>query len=671
MLPNTLIAQSVGLPCDSSHVRSRFLSQCATAIGLLAACSSAVLAQRAVSPQDRSRQASPQRIIERGTLEAPADDAEQRAARAGVARIDAPATGPMIVAVPAALWERGAPVIRADSGRELTTTHLLVRVSRVAPALPSTPSASDASRVARATLLDQWLGKTPRFEVQQVPAGATRASLQASFDEGFGTVALVQQPARREGTTLVVGSQRANVRWLPPVAPSSLVQGWLVQSSLAKNSQQAANILNVDNTLLTRLRSDPTQQWRLWLLTDDGQQPLADQPLADQSINNQSIATSPPAATPDNALADQLTAAVAARDVARISAIMLALQSVRPEVATRLHTRLTRQIVLATELVMPAWTADQAELEQLWDDALQPRLSPIRTSEIVERWLDAQPAGAAWIEDDGAAISSQQPTSVARTPLAARVHLANLETREAVAWLRVGTQSVASPELQTLAPGKTMAITIPHSQASDAAWASEPVAAATNVRMGLGTWTFEAPLLLRDAPATPPQLALGVLRQDLSLLRWLSAGTARAAPTLLASAGDLATYATAVSLFRVTNEAGSRWMIAAECEAPPELTSDVLRLELGTQRVRVDVRKTDAPRVGEVEIDTSLRDVWRAWVWVPESAIIDNTLMLGISRETTDASGSERACWPRAVVPWQAELPRARIDLGAWDPIAK
>jgi hypothetical protein len=550
----------------------------------------------------------------------------------------------MIVTLPAQLWEKGPPVIRAESGRELTATYALVRVVQ----------ATTAQADTRAQLLDHWLGAAPRFEARPIAADATRQTLQALFDDDWSAIALVEQPAKREGATLVVGSQRASVRWLQN---ESRTPRW--PALHAQLMQQAGR--HTDDAIVQHLVRNPAEHWRAWLLTGEI-----------------------PALSPANTLENEIARAVAARGIARAATAMEALASVQPSVASQLHARLTRTLMLEGELTIPAWTASQSELEQLWDDASSTSATPLRRTELVQRWLKSQPAGVAWVEDDASVMREQPRLTDGELPrLCARIKLANLESEPLVSWVRVGDGSVkqvamkqavdtqtaeigsvgagTSPEMQTLAPGKTTAIVIPHADRNDTD------TTATSVRAGLGTWVFESPLLLRNAFATPPQFVLGSLRSDHTLESWLAGSSTTSA------LGTLTDVATSASLMRITNAAGSKWVLMIECDSEASLTREVVRVEVGPTRTRIDISPTSASEPGRVIVEqrTSEPKGWRAWVWIPDEAIEDKTLMLGLSRETTGPNGTQRACWPRAIVPWQSELPRARIDLATWDPLAR
>jgi hypothetical protein len=593
------------------------------------------LACLAVSAGTVLAQRSPP-AIERPTLEAPADDAEKRAAITALARVDAPPTGFMIVQPLASQYAAGLPVIRADSGRELVARHLLVRPRASAGQLSSESDSAPATPSPLHALLDQWLGPAPSLDVRELSPGTTTAALQPLIDEGWALVALVEQPVRREGTTLVVGTQRAGVRWLPAL-PQAAVRGELATAPVSEALRQ-------------RLLADPTEHWRLWLLT--GEDPSAADAAASATDRDEAATQDP-----DSLLAR----AIAQRDIARLALALSTLQQEDAPLHARFIRRLSLQAALGDGLVLPVWPAGQA-LQSLWEDAADTRISPARRAQRIARWLSEQPLGAAWVQQDA------QPLQAAPSPRGpaayrAMLQLVNLDDAAQVAWLRIADGLQPAPELEPLAPLALRQVVVPHASGEQPD-ASSLRAPSTRAVLGLGTWSFATPLLLAPARAMPPALGLGTLRTDLSLQRWLAGDSGAEA-----SAGSAGLGAT---LLRIVDGNGPAWWLVVRLPSDSRAGSPQgagaawrVRVELGPQRTRIEADAARDLPVGAV-LDAQ-PDAPALWLRVPPQAIASGELLLGLTLE----HAGQRASWPRALVPWQAEPSQARINLAAWDVEAR
>jgi hypothetical protein len=659
-----------------------------------------------------ARQPLPQAIA-RPTLDAPTDDAEKNAAITALPRVDAPppqglgpalATAsasmpvpvPMLVFPNASHYAAGPPIIRADSGRELQATHLLVRarspqIAGLAPNLAPTlaPSSSPSA------VLNQWLRPAPSLEVRDVLATDTTQTLQPLVDEGWTLVALVQQPSRREGSTLVIGPQRAGVRWLPELDAATL------QSLVTPATPP------IDDALRARLLADPSEHWRLWLLTGEVQSLASLDATTSRPASELSPSELRPSSQSQNGQSQNgraLQLALAQRDLARAASMLIMLQQQDKPLAQRVVRRLTLRVPVGDGLLMPAWPTAES-LAALWEDAANTAASPARRAERIARWLEEQPTGAAWVQHDARTITRPRDASapsVQATSFASILRLINLDDTPQVAWLRLPTPSrtstdTSSLDLQPLAPGTFRELVVPHLStiAVDGRSNEQASTQANAASLGLGTWSFSTPLLLSAAPALPPQLALGTLRTDLSLPRWLAGNTSLDTGLSL-------------RLLRIASEDAHAWWLTidvpsaqpspAELPAQPEAAAWRVRIDLGPNRTRIDVQSNMPLPEGVVlapnpaSAGASGPDAQSPpatlWVRLPQdqtttrpfetsqAGVIQTGIsQTGISQTSTpdlllgltlDANGS-RASWPRALVPWQAEPSQARIDLRAWD----
>lgn len=325
----------------------------------------------------------------------------------------------------------------------------------------------------------------------------------------------------------------------------------------------------------------------------------------------------------------------------------------------RLLDTLSRTAEIEPGLHAPAWPVDQDSLDALLHDLLAPGLAGEALAARAERWTDAVPDAAVWVEDDASALVGPRSEPLVRIRAVALTPTSGLAWTTGRADLRVG-------EPKPLELARPVEMILPAGQGKEVTGGRS-----FTVRAGDATRTVAARELI---PARPPGVNCGPLLADWTLAAWIASDPA------LGAAPDPA-HAAAVLLYRDQAPGGSGWAAYIECSSP-EPGEDVVTLWLGGRgraSAAIHVGRDGAVRTERPEspasesaegLATVVRDGprWSASVPIPEQAIEPGGVVrIGITRRDPRAL---RTAWPRRMMPWDHEPARAAIDLTAWSGLA-
>lgn len=480
---------------------------------------------------------------------------------------------------------------------------------------------------------------------------------------GLGAWAVVvETPEATQARVLEVAGRRFQVNWLPSTAllPSPrqevsepLLNPWrpVLDEPTASDTGLLARVLDEAASPLTR--------WRFRLLLD-GLTTLEGHPAAEP-------------------FPDPIVEAIARQNEDRWRVAIAWLWSASPDLAWRLKQRLAAVADFGGGVYAPAWSVDHAALDRLLDDMLNPALSPERRRDLAEAWLRAQPAGVAWVLDDGGVLGDE------RGAIIAAVGFTNLTDHATRAW--VDTAARADAEFRPMLSLTTLKLLVPVPPC-----AGEPVLT-TPLTAHVGATSAALPVLCARVPVEPPGLPIGPLLSDYTMQAWL------AGPGAALDLMPRPEWTTAALLHRPPPDPTApasavearRWELLVECRmatgildvaalqresvrmffGPTDLPTAALRVDLtGTVTSELpldpDAPPELAPPAQKVEI-TRAADRWSFRLALPPGAVEkDGTVRLSVVR--TDALG-RRSAWPRAMLPWQRHPGRAALDVRAWSAI--
>jgi|GEM_PF-1120910 len=615
-------------------------------------------------------------------------------------RIDAITGQPILVLLPPELHaefraahQRAKPLtILLDDGTRLRSRTFDVFITP-APASNLEPADPDAARLAR------WLG--PRWAWSVREWDAATPSTQPTSQPPQAGLLVIEPPLGSSSAALWLGDRRVPVQWLPsaPALAAANPAATFLPTLPAKAFGSA-----VAQNLLREKAANPLTRWRSRLAIDG----LA---LASASTLSPLALPNP---SPDSAHDSPLELLANQQDQ-RWQSALTRLHIYNPDLCERLRARLAMFVLIDGNLPVPAWEQDLATLEQLLDDLLDPRLAPQRRAEYAEAFLTQQPAGVAWITDDGGLLVQRQSRTqtqnqsqrqgkaddLPREPWAS-VALANLLNRPTSCTILALSDAIA-PEPRAIDPGQVILWTAPlipaqsdDNDTSDLARVTTPralqppslaptgVDRLTELDVSIGPWSSQLVVLDGILRAQPPGLATGPFQADLTMREWL--GDFAAAP-------PDANWATAALIQRVhTPQAGllpeRAWEIFIELRVPSaartqpfDLATDAIFLYAGPPgaptaalRIARDGTITSLlPKAAQVENElgfaqraqvATFADRWTARVPLPIGSIEKDGLMrLGLCRINPQGI---RSSWPRAIAPWQIEPSRAAIDTSNW-----
>lgn len=302
--------------------------------------------------------------------------------------------------------------------------------------------------------------------------------------------------------------------------------------------------------------------------------------------------------------------------------------------AGRVLVALTRTAVVSGERV-PAWTDDPDGDARLLADLLSASLSDRAVADRARAWLDSQPRMTARVRDPASAgTAAVQITDLAGTFCSATVS----NNRQTGPALELGRfSSVLVPAPRGAGSGRTL------------------IASAGNASVSLAAPAGEI-------TAQPPGARLGPFVLDLTRSEWLSR-SARPLPDEWAAAALIQRRAHRNS-----------WELYLECKAAAPVVTDRVTLWLGPRGAPGNVLTISAPDaaaptppVAPVLATHTLPGRWTALVELPAEAISpDGSLLIGLRREIEGDAMTAGASWPVAMMPWEDEPGRARVDLTRW-----
>ena len=315
-------------------------------------------------------------------------------------------------------------------------------------------------------------------------------------------------------------------------------------------------------------------------------------------------------------------------------------------------------------VVAPVWPCDQASLDGLLADLLNPRSEPSVVNARAVEWLAAQPRGAMWVVDDGGVVDQEKRP----VPF---IGVANLTGKATTTSSWIGGREPASPDLRTVGPWAATTL-VPQRGETVAEDGVRPVGEA---QVFLGQLTASIPVNGEAAAVLPPGAAISGFVPDMTIESWLYA---------LTPAADQA-WATSASLFKAApsqreQAGGSEWHLFVECRLVPgqgSLNAESVTVVLGPAAKPLGVYRVDiSGNVQSMDPEGTVTGPWPSvrvargadsWSFrlpLPEAAIESKAhVRLGLVRQDALA---RRSGWPRAMMPWQRLPTRALFDLSRW-----
>lgn len=317
-----------------------------------------------------------------------------------------------------------------------------------------------------------------------------------------------------------------------------------------------------------------------------------------------------------------------------------------PDLARALARGLTDTLRPPWGGAIPLWSADRAESELLLT-LLDPEQTGENRALAVEAWLDAKPAAAAWIINDGDHATGPSPRGDG-----ALVLLANLTGRAERGSLGMAGVAVGSPT--EVGPFEAVLLR--------ATGAPTGNGFARRVVARLGGWSQAFDVVGEPRPASPPGVRLGPMLSPASYPGFLQ-GTATQLPEGLTTMGLL--------LPPMEGESGG-WRLYLEVgTAGGEILGDRVELSvatsgrgIATMTVRPGDVQSPVGRAGGVLWTAVEADRWTAMIELPTLTAVDGGVVeIGLRRV---AAIGVLGAWPRPTLPGQASPGRLRVDLSTW-----
>jgi hypothetical protein len=470
-----------------------------------------------------------------------------------------------------------------------------------------------------------WVPSVDRWVVAHASEGAIPAS--AGSWHVLGRV-----PADAAGQAVRLGERSLRASWL--VSPEALRPGGVPGGEVWEPWRRPAGSAMPSSDLLAPEWRSPLRRWRARLVTTG-----LDAPAPIEGI----WPVLGPRA-PLDAMADLIEA--------RWRVGLARLWYADGSGCARLLARLSRTVALAPGIDAPAWPAEQASLDLLLADLLDPGLSGAPLVARSDAWMRSLPEAAAWIDDDAASIHGETGSPIAS------IRTAALGPSPSMLWIE-GQRGLRVGDPQPLEPGAVVDVRTEVRRGS-------PHAGDRAFQVHAGDEVVE--VVARDAEEIrPPGARCGPLLHDWTLAAWTASEPGRGGAAAQA-------WGAAAMLYRDDSGASdSGWSIYIECAREIDEGSDTVRIWFGprgaataTLRAASDGTVRDE-RAGGEEIllgVSQARGKWSMSVPVPRAALEPGGVVrLGLTRE--DARGV-RTAWPRRLMPWEDEPSRAAIDVRAW-----
>lgn len=472
-----------------------------------------------------------------------------------------------------------------------------------------------------------------------IPESGTWGSAPAMRDPpppGARLVLSFACPPDAIGQGLWLNAERLALNWIPNSSMLAREHPRMSWRPILSDSQRA-------DTELVRLiepeSRNPAGRWRFRLLTEGLRPPpmTSDGELLDAGY----------------AFDDPIVEAWARQTEERWRAALARLWAANADAAERLRNRIAAVARFPGRAGAPAWPAISAELDELVDDLLDPRLNARQLAARADLWLERQRPAVAWTINDA---HGEQAGTGAQIAL---FGLANLTERSTLGWVTF-PGALSSPTFVKLTAYAVEMHETPGPRPE--LLTITPATPTAHV----GSW--ETPLLVvaQRIAAAPPGIPLGPMKPDWTMEAWLQSDE-RALPPL-DPALDAAAW-----LFK--REDG-RWLLHVECRSPEGAGElDAVRIWLGPMgspvaciTVAADGQAWDS-RLDPPDLPdpANVRSTgrWAFEVELPRyAAEARGVLRIGLERLR---DGQRIGAWPRAMLPWQDEPARIAIDLTAWD----
>ena len=385
--------------------------------------------------------------------------------------------------------------------------------------------------------------------------------------------------------------------------------------------------------MLKPLRRDPSNRWRVRLLTD--------------RVNPERLwgAGAPSVVV----IESDVLEALARQTELRYRAAIARVQLDDPALSSELLMALTTIVSMTDGRLLPVWTDATPRLNAIIDTALNTTRPPARAAEAARSWLEAISPVRPWVIDDGSRVIDG-----ARHATVGVANLSNGAVDASVAPLGEPASDRAS-----VSPQRAVTIRAPVLVEPPSLPTEPPSARPLVVRTGRPV--ARLPILTPGRSFDPPGLRIEGLfatwtrRSWLTQRPWLVTDDRRTTALLQQSTG------------------GEDWEIYIECatpEPPEEDSDDRVRVWLGPYGGSEGYLLA-GPGAG-ARLDSGEAPAWRAheWGWssvveIP-SALIGSSGTIDFAVERIDGAGV-RSSWPRPMLPDQAEPGRATVRLTPWD----
>ena len=440
---------------------------------------------------------------------------------------------------------------------------------------------------------------------------------------------LVEFPETSSTGPILLGERRLPVMWLP--APPAATD-----SRFLPRLNASASAWRELGDIITPLRNDPAQRWRVRLFTD--------------RVRPDRLFGAGGADFIEKPIENDLLEALARQTELRYRAAIARIQLADSRAAADLLAVLTTVVAMPDGQLLPTWADITPRLSSIVDTAINTARPPARAAEATRSFIDALSPIRSWIIDDA---------STGQSDFRATVGITNLSNSP------VTTASGAANQAFT-----TRAIVDAHrTETVRAAVVIDPPRTpiesprARPVVVRIDEPHASHPIFTPGLDFDPPGPTLTP-----ALLPW----TRR---TWLSQSPFAAPVSRQTAVLIQESPAAEGWELYIECNSPKNAienppTNDLVRIWLGPHGrskgylvcgpgATTRLTGAEAP---EFKLHTW---GWSSVVPIPER-VIDEQGIVHIAVERIDEGGF-RSTWPRPVLPDQLEPGRATFKLVAWD----